>query len=593
MDNYAKYKERSPEETVAEIRRILEDAGLSPVARQTGDPSDGFFSCRVELPPSSCGTNGKGTSEAYSLASGLAELMERLQNNALFTRPGWSVDPSGPGFTEAPDESRVDLEDLLSDPDPYTRVILSALAGEDGYSDGRALCQLLSVEADGSRFLQTLPYRDLAGGETVMLPIRLVRYYDSTNGMAAGNTMEEAVVQGLSELMEREATRLIVEGEAVPPEIPDEALEGFSFYPLIRRLRSDGRYRISFLDCSLGRGWPVAAFCITDLETGTFGIRFGAHPSFPVAVERTLTEAAQGHGIERYAAFCRVGTPEEVARPLNLVNIMVNGRGAYPASIFTEEPGWEFRPWTRFRSMDNRGLLRELTQFLTEEGHRILVRDATFLGFPACHVVIPGFRRIRVVSGASVRLKRSLLRAADSWKRFPDLSEEEAARILRLIRYYESAAGDPAINRITGLPLRPGLYSDARAGAWLALRLEDFPAAAHFFGKLCRRERAEEERRAAACLEEYCRRRSAGFSDREAQRLVRQFHPGEAAERACADVAALQTGRRIPARLFPRMSCPDCASCALSGKDCAYPAEAELYGKAAAAIRKASRTGRT
>ena len=80
---YSKHKDRDPQGTVDGIVEMLEQAGLDTEVRWTSHPSEGLCSNRVTIAGTNIGTNDKGTSEEYCLASGYAEFMERLQNNIL------------------------------------------------------------------------------------------------------------------------------------------------------------------------------------------------------------------------------------------------------------------------------------------------------------------------------------------------------------------------------------------------------------------------------------------------------------------------------------------------------------------------------
>lgn len=81
------YKECSPEITIAKIESILAQNGISIRIKKS---NNGYFnSCRVDivnqrLKKMGLGTNGKGMNDNYSTASGLAELMERIQNQMIF-----------------------------------------------------------------------------------------------------------------------------------------------------------------------------------------------------------------------------------------------------------------------------------------------------------------------------------------------------------------------------------------------------------------------------------------------------------------------------------------------------------------------------
>ena len=91
MSNYSKHKDRSPQDTVFEIQRILNEAGLFTTVQWTKSPYSGVSSNRVTLYPTELGTNGKGTDRLYASASGYAELMERIISS-LRRRAGGELD---------------------------------------------------------------------------------------------------------------------------------------------------------------------------------------------------------------------------------------------------------------------------------------------------------------------------------------------------------------------------------------------------------------------------------------------------------------------------------------------------------------------
>ena len=81
------YKDASPEVTVNRIRTLLEKVGVR--TREVLYENQGLsYSNRISLDNPGfetldIGTNGKGMSYDFSMASGYAELMERLQNKFL------------------------------------------------------------------------------------------------------------------------------------------------------------------------------------------------------------------------------------------------------------------------------------------------------------------------------------------------------------------------------------------------------------------------------------------------------------------------------------------------------------------------------
>ncbi len=77
-------KECKPEETVKKIKKILKKFEINVVEKEIININNSFYSTRVELKEiKEIGTNGKGVTKEYALASAYAEFMERLQSNFL------------------------------------------------------------------------------------------------------------------------------------------------------------------------------------------------------------------------------------------------------------------------------------------------------------------------------------------------------------------------------------------------------------------------------------------------------------------------------------------------------------------------------
>ena len=400
---YSKHKDCSPEDTVLKIQNILRGAGLFPVTVWKRNPRyPGVCSNRVTLFPSRLGTNGKGTDERYAAASGHAELIERMENGLLSFDMG--LRPflrEAHGFSCAPDEKRVAAAEAADAKDRFTEYFFHGLGLTDKEARERYLCRLASKEGT----IPAVPFADLSAGDVKWLPWEFVMSVFGSNGMAAGNTMEEAMVQAFSEIFERYVNYQIIAGKATPPRIPDEALQGYGFWPLVEALRADGDYEISFYDCSLGKGYPVAGCMIVNRSTGRFGLKLGSHPSFAVAVERTITEAMQGRSsIESFTALNRAGSTEEATSYHNPPNVGKVGAGVYSASLFLKKPDWEFAPWKEWEGTDGRGFLRKMVTLVEREGYAPFMRDVSFLGFPACFIIVPGMSDIGTPEPVTLRV---------------------------------------------------------------------------------------------------------------------------------------------------------------------------------------------
>jgi hypothetical protein len=246
------------------------------------------------------------------------------------------------------------------------------------------------IQPDGT--VNCAPYYCVNTGEIEYLPLAMVKSVYGSNGGAAGNTMEEAIVQAISEIVERNHEQKIIHEHIPVPAIPEEVLKKCPIaYQIIGFLRDKG-YRIVVKDCSLGTKFPVVCVCIIDASTGKYHTHFGAHPNFEVALQRTLTEAFQGRNINTIAqfdSFCY--DLEDVLSFRRMITELVVGTSEKTPLFFIREPEEQYRPAEGFAGVRNRDCLKECMEYFRGLGLDVLVRDCSCLGFPTCQVIIPGY----------------------------------------------------------------------------------------------------------------------------------------------------------------------------------------------------------
>lgn len=177
-------KDKNPEETIRFIEQILHENGLEYSVKSELDNCDCFYSVRVEINKNGTiiGSNGKGMTKELALASGLAELMERLQS-----RNGMKFWYSTKYYPNKAFESEYISNSIFDEN-------IRADFGEFEKSD------IASFRID---------YEDAITKEKIGVPNRLLNLLCGSNGLCAGNSKEEAVVQGLSEIFERYVRKLI------------------------------------------------------------------------------------------------------------------------------------------------------------------------------------------------------------------------------------------------------------------------------------------------------------------------------------------------------------------------------------------------
>lgn len=113
----------------------------------------------------------------------------------------------------------------------------------------------------------------------------------TSNGCAAGNTLEEAIFQGFLELVERDAVAVWWYNRI---ERPAADLAGVPASRLRRTAELLGPRRDHWvLDLTHDIGIPVAAAIARHRDTGDWAVGFGCGPSLPQACGRALAELAQ------------------------------------------------------------------------------------------------------------------------------------------------------------------------------------------------------------------------------------------------------------------------------------------------------------
>lgn len=579
--DYSRHKEREPKDTVSAVLDILERIGVETELRWCPSPYEGAYSNYVTIPGTMLAASGKGTTEDYASASGYAELMERIQNGVLVLYPPDGADVyADNGFLAAPDERYAPAQGIVERHSPVLEGWLEQL-GITADDECLALLELLpKLRYDrGDGTVAEIPFADPVSGDVVWLPAALVVYACGSNGMAAGNTAEEALVQGLSEVFERFVARKVLRGEAVPPRIPSEILADYGISNLIARVERGGRYEVRVHDASLGRGYPVVMTTVVDRQRATFGVRFGSHPSFPIAVERTLTEAFQDRNAQRCTSMNHFADPESAASLDNMTSMFVSGLGSLPLVALSGEAGWEAAPWPSWEGASNAEMLGFMLARLLKDGYRPLVRDVSHLGFPSYQIVVPGMSD---VFASSVGFLESLVtkwQAKCAIESFPMLSTEKQGHLLAL-EPQDLVHAHPGM---FGPPITDGRMHPCRVFGFLHLAQGEYEAAQRCFETFSSLT-GEMGQRHWRAMARYASCRDEGLGHKEAMRIVSLLNTPDVAwhvGREALDV------REDLGRLFPQMKCPDCTHCELlaCGGCAGLLGTNEVFGKLAHAMR--------
>ena len=394
-----RYKEVSPEETVKRLKKLLDQLGIEVEEKWSKESSVGTYSLRICIKGTDIGQNGKGMTKDFAMASAYAEFFERFQNGIMRFR--MEKPTKELPFINSPDEKHLTVEEALNITNnnlknSFFENILKQ-NGKNDCSNQEKIEYIKQILNEKSNLVEKedylyLPYYSVKNKEIEYIPDRLFSYLFDTNGMCAGNSKEEALIEGLSEILERYAGTRMVKEKVSLPEIPMEYVEKFpKVKKMVEKLKQRDDYLFKLVDCSFGGKYPVAGLYIIEKNTGRFGFKLGAHPDYGIAMERCFTEAAQGRDIYEYAQTCIFDFYSgENSENRNITEYIFSDFAAAPYQVIDETKNYKFTQMPDVSELDNKTILKNLVNTILKENKDILIRDVSVLGFPAFSIAIPG-----------------------------------------------------------------------------------------------------------------------------------------------------------------------------------------------------------
>ncbi len=380
------------EQTIANMTQILADLGMKIEIASWRNIGPHVWSLHIRYAASPmCFTNGKGATKESALASALGEFIERLNCNFFYNDQFFGEEIADSAFVHYPNERwfQPGPDDAL--PEGILDDYCLDIYNPDGELFGSNLIDTNSGRVD--RGICALPFVRQSDGETVYFPSNLIENLYLSNGMSAGNTLVEAQVQCLSEIFERAVKREIIEQELALPDVPLEVLEQYpGILEGIRALEEQG-FPVLVKDASLGGQFPVMCVTLMNPRTGGVFASFGAHPSFHVALERSLTELLQGRSFEGLNDFQPpTFNSLAVTEPNNFVEHFIDSSGVISWRFFSAKPDYDFSHWNF--SGSNQDEADTLFGILAEMGREVYMAVYEDLGAPVCRILVPGYSEV-------------------------------------------------------------------------------------------------------------------------------------------------------------------------------------------------------
>jgi putative methanogenesis marker protein 1 len=356
-----------PEATLARVEKLLPAAGITRVADITSLDRVGIPVFSSIRPTARRGAvtvyNGKGATPAEARVSAMMEGIERFS-------------------------AELEREDLLVER-------FSVISRNQDALDPASL--ILPPAADPDSPIPWTKGYDLASDAAVLVPASAVYhplpllypqlFRTSTNGLASGNTVEEAVFHALMELIERDAWSLAEASRNTGPKL--EEIDDELALSLLARF-GDAGVDVTLKDITSDIGIPTVAAVSDDVllkDPSLLTIGMGTHTSARIAVLRALTEVAQSRLTQIHGA--REDTPvADVRKKMGYDRTKRMNRYWFEASASRNFPDL-----SSFDSNDFLDDINLVTGRLKAAGlDRIIVVDLTreSIGVPVVRVIVPG-----------------------------------------------------------------------------------------------------------------------------------------------------------------------------------------------------------
>ena len=481
---YIKGKDEALEVSIEKMQAQLTALGFDIEEALWLNPVSNIYS--VNIRDRNCPllfTNGKGSSRNACLASALGEFFERLNCNYFFADFYLGQRIAHADFVHYPDEQWFPLDGKgLQD-----GLLKSALLNDSlwaFYDPEQQLTPELLVDTNSGnvqRGICAIPFIRHKDQKKTWFPVNIVGNLYVSNGMSAGNTMMEARTQALSEIFERYVKNRIIAERICLPLVPDHIVE---MYPKVLAARAELEqegFIIEIRDASLGGRYPVISIAMMEPESGRCLASFGAHPSFEVTLDRTMTELLQGRRLESLDGFQTPSFDDAaVADPVNLETHFIDSSGLISYDFFKQEKDYDFVYWDFDNSTQSEFdfLVSMLADDSLPGGRRdIYIADYQHLGVYGCRILVPGISEIYPVEELHWQNNNEGIAVREKILALGALSTEQASELMQELEQSELSEHSDICSLIGVAPDPQSVWESLRVGelkGMLALHIGDY-----------------------------------------------------------------------------------------------------------------------
>jgi len=387
--------------------------------------SDNIYWGRVWIDSIRIVCNGKGLTPELAEASAYAELAERLSAGLFYPVFEEQVRFNVPGLYDEETNRFLNYEWMEGYIYSHQDDLENPLRIEDLLANENHLTDNDIEDIKNSRMARHwVDGFSIIREETVKVPVNFVAYIHGSNGMAAGNTIEEAMIQATCEIFERHSQIRSIKSEQIVPSIDSDSIENQNIRDMIK-FYSGNNVDVMIKDLSFDGLIPCIGvlFINKNLRTDRLEHRIlipGASFNLEEALARCFTEGMQGRET-------LLAPRPELDRPLvhrSKVNdyYMLMKCGISPKDISFLDQG-ETRTYKNIKIKDVLSEIEEIKKICKVFNTDYILLNYTHpvLDFPVVRVIIPGvsdflsfLRKDVLVSGST---RPSAVRRGEEFKK--------------------------------------------------------------------------------------------------------------------------------------------------------------------------------
>ncbi|MFP4547456.1 MAG: YcaO-like family protein [Fidelibacterota bacterium] len=289
IKTFKKYKVCHPQQTIDRINSAFTKIGLKSFVKTWA--KKGVYISVAWLENDILVTSGKGATVLLSEASALGELVERFSANWLIEYDVNLLKYQQHKYSKNKKWSLAELKTNKADLDFFIQSVQNGKLSEGSF-----------------QLINNFPFHwetaySLTQEIEIDFPYFWFRASQGTNGIASGNSLEEATLHAISEVVERHNLRRMIDGQLALPTIDPKSIKNPELIAVMACFQS---IDIDFIikDCTLGMPLPTIVVVFNNkkhqtdneyLKTVTNNLIAGTDTDPEIAALRCFTEYIQGY----------------------------------------------------------------------------------------------------------------------------------------------------------------------------------------------------------------------------------------------------------------------------------------------------------